>query len=374
MICAVRVAILVEQLLAPVPGGTGRFAGELAAALARQTGPAETVTPWCAWHLDRSSAAMSGLPPAHRLPLGPRVLARAWERGIGPVPRGADVVLAPTLLAPPRRGRPLVATIHDAVPWTHPQSLTERGVAFHRRMAERVARDADAVLVPTRAVADALTGHLLLRPARVHVIGEGASPAVTQPPADAAARRNALGLPAAYLLTVSTLEPRKGLEVALDALALRPGLPLAVVGQPGWGDVDLASAVAARRLPADRLLVLGRLSDPDLAAVLAGAVALVAPSRAEGFCLPVLEAMTAGVPVITSDDPAMVEVGGGATDVVPVGDAAALAAACAALEVDGARRAALSAAGRRRAADFSWEATGGAVWDVLRAVVERRHL
>jgi hypothetical protein len=65
-------------------------------------------------------------------------------------------VHAPTPLAPPRRRRPVVVTVHDAVPWTHPETLTPRGVRWHRAMIERAGHEADAIVVPTRAVADEL--------------------------------------------------------------------------------------------------------------------------------------------------------------------------------------------------------------------------
>jgi glycosyltransferase involved in cell wall biosynthesis len=357
-----RLDLIVEQLLSPVPGGTGRYAAEIATALAAGAPAGASVQTWTAWHRDVTAAAVPGTPGPRRLPLPRRPLVAAWERGLPVRTRGGDVVHAPTLLAPPRGDRPLVVTIHDAVPWTHPETLTPRGVAWHRRMAERVAATADAVVVPTRAVADDLARVLAL-PARVVVTGAGVGAALDDRP-DAAARRERLGVPAGeYLLTVATLEPRKGLDVLLRAVADRADLPpLVVVGQPGWGGVEPGAMARELGVPDGQVRVLGRLPDADLAAVLRGATALVMPSRAEGFGLPVLEAMTAGVPVVSSDAPALVEVGGGATVLTPVGDAAALAAALGELAADPGRRADLAAAGRVRAADFSWPAVAERLW------------
>jgi glycosyltransferase involved in cell wall biosynthesis len=288
-----------------------------------------------------------------------------WERGLAVGPRGGDLVHAPTLLAPPRGDRPLVVTVHDAVPWTHPETLTPRGVRWHRRMAERVAATADAVVVPTAAVADDL-GRFLSLPSRVVVTGAGVGAALAEP-ADAAARRERLGVePGGYLLTVATLEPRKGLDVLLAALAEEPGglPPLVVVGQAGWGGVQPGAMARKLGLPDGQVRPLGRVPDADLAALLHGAAALVMPSRAEGFGLPVLEAMAAGVPVLSSDVPALREVGGGATVVTPVGDAPALAAALRDLLGNPVRQEQLRAAGRRRAADFSWPEVAARLWEL----------
>lgn len=360
-----RVGVVLEQALAPVPGGTGRYSREVAAALSAAAPDGWGVQGWTAWHCDPSPARIPGVAGPRRLPLGRRALAAAWERGRGP-DVDADVVFAPTLLVPPARRAPLVVTVHDAVPWTHPETLTPRGVAFHRRMAARVARQAAAVAVPTAAVAAELATVLPLREPPV-VVGEGVAASLVPPP-DAAARRRRLGVPGdGYLLSLATLEPRKGLDVALAALARpeAPPLPLVLVGRPGWGGVDPQAEAARLGLPPGRVRVLGALSDPDVAAVLAGATALVAPSRAEGFGLPVLEAMSLGVPVVSSDVPALAEVGGTATCRVPVGDPGALAGALARVCADPAWRAQLAAAGRRQAGRYSWARTAELLWPVL---------
>jgi glycosyltransferase involved in cell wall biosynthesis len=365
-----RVGFLVEQVLAPVPGGTGRYSAELASALARNAAHGDAVVGWCAWHRDTTGAVLPGVGGPTRLPLPRRALATAWQRGAGPVPTGVDVVHAPTLLVPPRRrGVALVVTVHDAVPWTHPHTLTPHGVRWHRAMGERAARDADAVVVPTHAVAADVQVHLKISAERVHVVGEGVADAVLAVPADAGVRAARLGLPAGgYLLTLATLEPRKGLDVALAALAHpdAPDLPLVHVGAPGWGGLDVAAEAARAGLDAGRVRTLGRIPDADLAVVLARATALLAPSRSEGFGLPVLEAMAHGVPAVVSDVPALVEVGGDAVVAVPAGDPAALAVAAAAVVGDDGLRHRLSEAGRARAAAFTWNEAARACWSLYR--------
>ncbi len=351
-------AVLLEQCLAPVPGGTGRYSREVAAALARaRPGEVRGVT---AFHRDTAAARVPGVRGPSRLPLPRRGLVAAWERGLGPSVPG-DVVLAPTPLAPPRRRRPLVVVVHDAVPWTHPQTLTPRGVAWHRTAVERAARDADLVVVPTQAVAAALREHVDVP--RLQVVGEGSLLAL---PPDAEERAARLQLPDRYLLTVATLEPRKGLDVLVPALRA-VDLPLLCVGQPGWGGLDLP-ALAAGHGVADRVRVLGRVPDADLAVLVSRATALVVPSRAEGFGLPLLEAMQLGTPVLTSDAPALVEVGGGAAAVSTLDG---LPDALAALVGDEGALQRLREAGPVRAAAYTWDGAAQQLWDAVDGFTSR---
>jgi glycosyltransferase involved in cell wall biosynthesis len=258
-----------------------------------------------------------------------------------------------------------VITVHDTVPWTHPEGLTRRGVGWHRRMIGRAARRADALVVPTAAVAHDLPRHVPCQ-ARVHVVGEGVTAAVTHLPHDAAAIATRLGLPPRYVLAVGTLEPRKGIETLLAALAgpYAPDLPLVLAGQRGWGQLDPVALARQFGLDPVRIHLLGKITDPELAVVLHGAAVLAAPSLAEGFGLPVLEAMAAGVPVVHSDAPALIEVAGGAGVVVGRNNPAALAAALRAVLSDTGKAQAMIDAGRRRAEQFSWERTARRVWSV----------
>lgn len=361
-----KLVVLLEQLFAPVAGGTGRYSRELAAALAATAPAGWTVGSAVAWHADPTPAIIPGVEGPHLLPLPRQALVPAWDSGV-PLWPGGDAVHAPTPLAPPgpRRGCELVVTVHDTVPWTHPGGLTRRGVGWHRRMVARAARRADALVVPTAAVARDVPRHVACR-ARVHVVGEGVTAAVLRLPAQAAGVALRLGLPPRYVLALGTLEPRKGIDTLLAALATphAPDLPVVLVGQPGWGRLDPAALTRQCGLDPARVHLLGAITDEELAVVLQDAAVLAAPSRAEGFGLPVLEAMAAGVPVVHSDAPALVEVAGGAGVTVPRDDAGALAAALRAVLSDPATAQAMSAAGRRRAEQFSWERTARQVWAV----------
>lgn len=357
-----ELTVIVEQCLAPVPGGTGRYAREMTAALAADPPPGWRVRTVVAWHRDISAAAIPAADGPHRMPAGHRVLSECWLRGLPPRVR-SDRVHATTPLAP-SRGSGLIVTVHDAVPWTHPETLTPRGVAWHRTMIRRAMDRADALVVPSMAVADDLVGLFPASGDRIHVIGHGVTPLPA--PADAAERRRSWELPDRYVVSVATMEPRKGLDVLVRAMTLPPvaGAHLVVVGPAGWGGVDLAGIASTAGLPPDRLHLLSRVSDADLAAVLAGATVLAAPSRSEGFGLPVLEAMAAGVPVVVSDAPALVELAGGVGLVAAREDPAALAAALGEVLFDDVAAAELAAAGCRRAADFSWAAAAARLWEL----------
>lgn len=358
--------MLTEQLLAPVPGGTGRYTRELLAAMAATAPPGWTVAGVTATHRDLQPAVVPNVPGPRALPLPRRGLTALWEHGVALWP-GGDAVHAPTPLAPPgvKRGRCLVVTVHDTVPFTHPETLTRRGAAWHQAAIRRATGRANAVVVPTAAVAEELQTHAP-GPAPVAVVPHGV-PDVFRRPMDnneAALRAGRLRLPETYVLAVGTVEPRKGLDVLVKAMARKhaPDLPLVVVGPRGWGSVDLLELATEHGFPASRLHVTGRIDDENLSAVLRRAAVLAVPSRAEGFGLPVLEAMAVGTPVVHTDVPALVEVAGGTGLIVPRDDAETLAHALREAVSGTAATAERVAAGRLRAAAFTWEHAATELW------------
>ncbi len=354
--------ILLDQVLAPVPGGVGRYSAELAKALVPLVEP-DQLTGWTT----RASAAQRarvresapGLARWHHSPLPRSVVSRAWAKGL-PLPRLNGPLIAPSVLSPVAKGSrgAAIVTVHDAVPWTHPRLLTPHGAQWHRTMAERAASYATAIAVPTQHVRDQLSEILPEAAARMFV-APGAVSDSWVAPADAAQRRQRHGLGTGYVLAVGTLEPRKGIPDLLRAVASVPDAMLVIVGPAGWGDVNVASLAEAAGLPPHRWKTTGRVSEEDLAALVDGAGLLAMPSKAEGFGLPVLEAMALGTPVVTSDAPALVEVGGDATLAVAQGPefVEGLAAAVTRVLTDASLAEQMARRGHARAGEYSWSRT-----------------
>ncbi|OUD80791.1 D-inositol-3-phosphate glycosyltransferase [Clavibacter michiganensis subsp. michiganensis] len=183
---------------------------------------------------------------------------------------------------------------------THPESMTSASVAWTKAMAKRARKHADAVVVPSHALAEELARYVDLGD-RVRVIGGAVSPRIVLPE-DPDARAAELDLPAEYLLTVGSLEPRKGVQALVQAL-VRPetgDLPLLIVGPATWGDVELAQVADEAGVDPSRVRSLGSLTDADLAVALDRATVFVHPSLSEGFGLPVVEALSFGTPVVHS--------------------------------------------------------------------------
>jgi len=367
----VRVAMTMTQCWHRVPGGTATSVVELAAALHARD-DVELVA------VGARGAPPSAVPPppdvpVATLPLGVRALYDAWDRIGRPTiePAAAavlgdvDLVHLTVPMGPPRTSVPLVATVHDVFPLSRPEWFTRRGARLMVPALHRIRERADAVIVPSRAVARDCVAHGFSED-RLHVVAWG-SRAVVIDADRAAAARARLSISGEYVLFVGTVEPRKGLPVLADALARigRPELTLVIAGPSGWG-ADTDAMLAAVPGPVRRL---GFLSAADLAAVRAGAAVCALPSWAEGFGLPALEALAAGAPLVTSAGTALEEVTGDAALLVPPGRSDLLADALRGVLDDPQLARRLASLGPIRAAGFTWDDTAEAVASVYRSVL-----
>ncbi|WP_026940359.1 glycosyltransferase family 4 protein [Humibacter albus] len=369
--------VIVEDVLTDVPDGVSRYSLELTRQLIETAPRGCVVEGVVASHGETErrliQQLLPGLVGVHALPVGPRELALAWQMGVK-LSLGGGLIHAPSLLAPLFKHDSSTAldqttvTVHDVSAWTAPDSIGVVEAAWQKAMVKRARKFADAIVVPTHAVADQLNDVAKLGD-RIRVIG-GAPADTLRVPADADARAETLRLPEHYVATVSSLDPRKGLRELIRAMAspVLAGVPLVVVGPEQFRGESVATVAMEAGLPEGRVLVLGSLGDADLAVVLSRASVFTYPNLASGFGLPVIEAMRFGTPVVHSDDPAVSEVAFGAGVSVPRQDAEGypgrLADAIAGVLADDKARERLRFAGMDRAAAFSWRTSAELVWQL----------
>lgn len=253
-----------------------------------------------------------------------------------------------------------VATVYDLIPLAFSQSLRE--LSLDRRIGYRASlrrlRQADHLLAISGFTKWDVVSRLDIDPERITVVplavdlgvfaglGKGAAVGV----------RERHGLPKRYALYVGSLEMHKRVPLAVEA-ATRAEVPIAIVGRHSAGQrQELAETV--ERLGAGRYVrYLGYVSGEELPVLYENARAFVFPSVYEGFGLPVLEAMAARCPVITTSAASLPEVAEDAALVLPPDDLEALVEAISELSENDDARERLIAAGTARVRGFTWEKT-----------------
>jgi glycosyltransferase involved in cell wall biosynthesis len=317
-----------------------------------------------AFALGRGKASLDGA--VRRVPIPLRALRPAWrylrwpraESFVGSV----DVVHTLALTPAPTR-RPKVATVHDVLPITRPE-LYPPGTERAQRSELAGAAKSDVIVTTCEATADEIARVAAYPRDRIVV----ATPGVVPLPIDGARPLRE----GPYLLAVGAMTPRKGFDVLAAAVATlgRDCPPVLIAGPDYWRADEMRQAISAADTHG-RVEALGPVDDATLGDLYRAATVVCHPSRAEGFGLTCLEAMTAGAPLVASDLPSVREIVGDAAELVPPDDPDALAAALGRLLADEGRRDELAVAGRHRAAAFTWAATADHVVGAYRTALGR---
>jgi glycosyltransferase involved in cell wall biosynthesis len=351
----------------PESGGSGTYAAELISALHR-TQPGTRITAWV------GRGAPAGLDardwggevdwvhvPAKSTGSPVHVPIELLGLGLDARRRGVDVVhglaYCTPILAP---GVATVVTLLDLTWKHHPETVTRLARTMFGLLSPLCGRTADRVVAISEHGRADLVATLGLNPDRIDVTPLGVSP---RPPVEAtpdAPLRAAYGLPdnAPVVLCVAQISRHKNLGTLVRALARcqTPELRLVVPGRH-TPHRDELETLAAREGVLERIVFPGFVEEADLESLYALADAFVLPSYAEGFGLPVLEAMRRGLPVACSNASALPEVAGDAALLFDPHEPAAIAAAIDRLLLDAALRADLRQRGRARAASLTWDLT-----------------
>jgi len=313
---------------------------------------------------------------AGRFPAGGPSRGIIWEQALlRRMARKArvDLLFNPANMAPLDPPVPSVVTIHDLAFLLFPRFFSRTFARYYRAAIPRVARQARAVITDSESARADLVERLRLPEEKVSVVPLGVSPRFKQRPAPEKREevRRRYRLPDRFFLSLSSQEPRKNLARIVRAYRMLPeeitgeyGLVLAGGGGHVFADTDIPTEI--RRIKTGKAVATGRVPDDDLVAIYHMASSLVYPSLYEGFGLPVLEAMAAGTPVVTSNRSSLPEVAGRAAALVDPESVEELAAAMELIATDSGTANLLIERGRKRASEFTWEVSAQKTLEILR--------
>ncbi|WP_460774798.1 glycosyltransferase [Microbacterium sp. GXF7504] len=309
----VSLRVVLDQLTQVVDPDVAEAETEIARALAA-TAPkgcvVEAVVP--AGDEDAATLAVPALARVTKAPLSRGRLAAAWQIGVAPA-IGAGLIHAPSPFAPLVRhdrvneNDQTVVTMWDLAAWEQAETLPKTVVMGRRALLKRAEKHADAVVVPTHAMAERVAG-LGRFGGRIRVIA-GAAPTGFTAPTDAVGRRRELGVSEGAVVIAGAACDDEALAAGFSAVASLPEpVEVVVLGideSRAAGVRDLAAAAGIRE---HLLRVPGPMVAADRAAVLGEALTLLAPSAATGFPWRVVEALALGVPVVATASPVHQEV------------------------------------------------------------------
>ncbi len=290
---------------------------------------------------------------------------------------GAAIFHATEHLLLPLRDIPTVLTIHDLIFKLFPEHHKKLNYYFLNLAVPLFVRRADAIIAVSQATKNDLMRHYGTPDHKITVVHEAAAPHFrVVPPSEVARVRAKYDLPERFLLSVGTIEPRKNLTRLVEALAnLRKddrNLSLVVVGSKGWMYDEFFAKVEELGLQS-AVRMLGFVPDEDLPAVFRAATIYVMASVYEGAGLPLLEAMACGVPVVSSRESSLPELGADVPRYFNPYDVENMTEVLRLVLTDEPLRAHLAAQGPLRAGRFSWQRAARETLDVYERVVRNYH-
>lgn len=273
--------------------------------------------------------------------------------------RGSDVFHASNQVRRAPNRVKLTATVHDLTCWLMPQFHTAANVRADRSFAEKILRRAAGLIAVSENTRQDAIRVLDIPPDRIETIYSGVPEEYFD--AQPVPRRRP------YALYVGTIEPRKNLDTLLDAWRglkpqLRQEFDLLIAGPPGWG-----AGTTLARIQTE-CTYLGYVPEAELPGLVAGAAVFVYPSLYEGFGFPVVQAMAAGVAVLTSNNSCLPEIAGDAAVLVDPHSASELAAALTRLFESEPERTRIAARGRDRAQRFRWDSCAARSLEFFRKI------
>ncbi len=368
--------------LRDIKTGVGHYTFELAQglALATPTDQIEMVSPFPYLPLDQSDGVSDALPPnLTATQLKVNLLERNWWT-IG-LPRYIrrrrfDLFHGTNFDIPLWQVCPTVLTVHDLSDFLYPGTHEARSVRRARRRLPLMARTATQIVTHSESVRHEVAEYLQVSREKIVAIPAAARSIFKPlPPSQTSEIRKRLGVADDFLLYVGTIEPRKNLIVLLDAyrkIISNAGLhpQLVIAGKKGWLTGELFGRLRQLGIE-DRVHFTGYLPDNDLCALYSSCRIFIYPSIYEGFGLPPLEAMACGAAVISSSIPSITEVVEDAACLIAPDGVNDLAQAILVLLNDENERRRLSAAGLKRARQFSWNRTAQLMSGVYREACAR---
>jgi glycosyltransferase involved in cell wall biosynthesis len=282
------------------------------------------------------------------------------------------VLYSPTMSGPIAVTRQVI-TVHDLFPIEHPEWFSRAFTIWYEWLMPRLVRVVAYILTNSEYTRQRVLDRYELPEDKVILChfaqNERFTPA---PPKSLAQFRADQKLPERYLLSIGSIEPRKNLATLAAAwkrtTAREQGIKLVIAGGAAPKAVFNAANSGAGALEDPTIQQLGYFSDERLPLLYQGADAFVLPSLAEGFGLPILEAMACGTPVICSNVAAMPEIAGGAARLVPALDVEAWAETIDSVLSNLELKRRMRSAGFKQAANFSWSKTANTVRAVLNSV------